>query len=126
MSKVCMVYGGTVTRCNSTGTLLAGTKYVIQSEIYDGSKVSLGFVIAVDTLYFFIPEDMGVIVDPTLHRIGSADPAKDAYDKHCRNISDYTKAYKAFGKDRMLDYQVQVDKNRKIDETSRDESKVQG
>ena len=120
MIKVSMVYGGFLNQCDVVGNPMPGRMYFDQAEVFNGVKIRSGFVVDVDLIHFYIPEEMGVEVDPLIHKLGSANPAKDAYEKHCCNVKDYTKAYKAFGKDRMLDYQVQLGKNYKIDETSND------
>ena len=119
-----IVYSGVVLGCDALGNITTGKTFVEQATCYEGVVVTNGFVIAIDTLHYFVPEAMGVMVDPSLHRIGCANPVKNAYEKHCMSIKDYTKAYAAFGKDRLLDYAPQVNKDMLIDETSNDENKV--
>lgn len=118
-SEICKI-------CDENGVILnTGKLFFQQGSLYETFTIlDNGFVVPVDENNYFIPIDMGVIVDPELHPLGSSDVSKDAYDKHCRNVSDYTKAYLAFGKDRSLDYSVQINKNLQIDEQSADDNKV--
>ena len=126
MYKLKIVYSGICSISDENGVILNTGKLFFQEGTLfeDYTVIDSGFVIQVDENYYYIPIDMGVTLDPEIQPVGSSDVAGDAYDKHCRNVSDYTKAYLEFGKDRTLDYSVQINKNLLIDEQSTDDNKV--
>ena len=126
MNNLKIVFSGICRISDENGIILnTGKLFFQEGDLFESfTVIDSGFVVLIDANYYYIPIDMGVVVDPELHPLGSSDVAGDAYDKHCCNVSDYTKAYLAFGKDRTLDYSVQINKNLQIDEQSADENKV--
>ena len=107
-----IVYPLSVSRVNQDGSPYEFTenRFFDQTKLFvDYQRIDSGYVAKDDDNYYLIPDEAGVEINPEMHGFGNPD-INEAY-KRTENVSDYTKAYAAFGKDRSLDYSAQIDKD---------------
>ena len=112
MMNLKIVYPLSVSRVNQDGSPYEFTenRFFDQTKLFtEYQKLDSGYVAKDDNNYYLIPDDAGVEINPEMHGFGNPD-INEAY-KRTENVSDYTKAYAAFGKDRSLDYSAQIDKD---------------
>ena len=107
-----IVYPLSVSRVNQDGSPYEFTenRFFDQTKLFvDYQRIDSGYVAKDDDNYYLIPDEAGIEINPEMHKFGNPD-INEAY-KRTENVSDYTKAYAAFGKDRSLDYSAQIDKD---------------
>ena len=107
-----IVYPLSVSRVNQDGSPYEFTenRFFDQTKLFvDYQRIDSGYVAKDDDNYYLIPDEASVEINPEMHGFGNPD-INEAY-KRTENVSDYTKAYAAFGKDRTLDYSAQIDKD---------------
>ena len=112
MMNLKIVYPLSVSRVNQDGSPYEFTenRFFDQTKLFvDYQRIDSGYVAKDDDNYYLIPDEAGVEINPEMHKFGNPD-INEAY-KRTENVSDYTKAYAAFGKDRSLDYSAQIDKD---------------
>lgn len=112
MMNLKIVYPLSVSRVNQDGSPYEFTenRFFDQTKLFvDYQRIDSGYVAKDDDNYYLIPYEAGVEINPEMHKFGNPD-INEAY-KRTENVSDYTKAYAAFGKDRSLDYSAQIDKD---------------
>ena len=107
-----IVYPLSVSRVNQDGSPyeFTETRFFDQTKLFvDYQKIDSAYIAKDDDNYYLIPDEASVEINPEMHGFGNPD-INEAY-KRTENVSDYTKAYAAFGKDRTLDYSAQIDKD---------------
>ena len=112
MMNLKIVYPLSVSRVNQDGSPYEFTenRFFDQTKLFvDYQRIDSGYVAKDDDNYYLIPDEAGIEINPEMHKFGNPD-INEAY-KRTENVSDYTKAYAAFGKDRSLDYSAQIDKD---------------
>ena len=112
MMNLKIVYPLSVSRVNQDGSPyeFTETRFFDQTKLFvDYQKIDSAYIAKDDDNYYLIPDEASVEINPEMHGFGNPD-INEAY-KRTENVSDYTKAYAAFGKDRTLDYSAQIDKD---------------
>ena len=107
-----IVYPLSVSRVNQDGSPYEFTenRFFDQTKLFvDYQRIDSGYVAKDDDNYYLIPDEAGVEINPEMHEFGN--PSINEAYKITENVSDYTKAYAAFGKDRSIDYSAQIDKD---------------